>query len=323
MKKTLILSITLLSTALNATEWIPALDHKNSAAYLKQFSEKNQISIDTLTPLFAQVKIKKSVKKASKKSNQAEFKSYWEDYRDRMLSTWRIKNGKAFLITHKSLLDDIEYHYGVDREVITAIIGMESNYGKNIGSHRAIDAISTMVFESRPKSSFYRKQLDSFLLRCLKQDDCLTTPSSWAGAQGLGQFIPTSIDSFAVDHNKDSRIDMTQPEDAIASVANYLKKHKWRKADFIAYQVNTLDNRHKELLTGKLTLNTTVEKLRQVDIQGIGNIRGSKNAKLFEMDTRQGKQVFVGYRNFKAITHYNRSHKYALAVTLLSQRLKK
>lgn len=299
-----------------------ALYNDHAKIFIKQFAEESNYTIDELNTLFSNVKIKTKAKKEA--ANQAEFTLYWNDYKNNLVSENRIKKGKEFLKNNKDIFDKIEKEYNVEREVIASIIGIESNYGSNLGNYRAIDALSTMAFEYYKKGDFYKNQLKSYLNRCKKEKtDCLLQKSSWAGAMGYGQFIPTSIDSFAVDYNKNGKIDVVnEVDDAIASVANYLNKHGWVKGDFIAKEVSVVDPRYKEALSSGLKLNTTVANLRYLNVQDIGNINGKKEVKIYEMKDKLKTNVWVGYNNFKAITHYNKSNFYASAVYLLSESLK-
>jgi membrane-bound lytic murein transglycosylase B len=318
------LTLSLLSTssmAKDANTYV-ATDNENVKKFINEYSKTSDYSKKELNSLFSKVKIKEKIKKESKK--QSEFVLTWDTYKNRIVSNNRIEKGKQFIKDNIKVLNSAENRYSVDLHIITAILGIESNYGKNKGNHRALDALSTMAFEYHPRSSFFKKQIISMLNRCKKQkQDCLSVNSSWAGAVGYPQFIPTSIDAYAVDFNNNGIIDLNnEVEDAIGSIANYLKKHGWKKNDFIAKKVKVEDKRYKEALTKKLKLNTTVESLKYLNVSEIGNIRGSKKVKLFELYNKNNSEVWVGFGNFKSITHYNKSNFYAASVYLLSESLK-
>jgi membrane-bound lytic murein transglycosylase B len=299
-----------------------ATDNENVKKFINEYSKTSKYTKKELNVLFSKVDIKEKIKKESKK--QSEFVLTWDKYRNRILSDYRIDKGKQFIKDNIKVLKSAENTYSVDRHIITAILGIESNYGKNKGNHRALEALSTMAFEYHPRSSFFKKQIVSMLNRCKKQkQDCLSVNSSWAGAVGYPQFIPTSIDAYAVDFNNNGIIDLNNElDDAIGSVANYLKSHGWKMNDFIAKKVQVEDKRYKKNITKKLKLNTTVEDLKFLNVKNIGNVRGTKKAKLFELYNENSNEVWIGYGNFKSITHYNKSNFYATSVYLLSESLK-
>lgn len=300
-----------------------ALDNKNVLLFMAEMKKEPKFSYSELVDIFSKVKIQKSIKEKSKKKNQSEFKLYWEDYKERIVSKNRIKSGSLFLNYNSELFDKIEIEYGVPREIITAIIGVESNYGKNIGNLSAINSLSTMAFERNPRSNFFKSQIKSFIIRCKNTKmDCHDTKSSWAGAIGYGQFIPTSIDAYAVDYNKDGYIDLIDNvEDAIASVANYLNKNGWVNNGEIVKKANVLTPDYKKYISHKLSLNTTVNKLENNGIIS-SKIFKDEKIKFFEIDKNEKiKEQYIGYNNFKVITSYNKSNLYALAIYELSTEL--
>jgi membrane-bound lytic murein transglycosylase B len=315
--KTIIMIAIFVCSITNA-ETYKAIENNLTKEFIEDFSTESDYTRDELENIFSKVAIKEKVKKESK--NQAEFKLQWSDYEDRVVSTTRVIAGKVFHQLHKSDLERAYDKYGVDPYIITAILGIESNYGTTKGNHKAIDSLSTMAFEFHKRSSFYRKQLKSLLNRCKKENiNCFDINSSWAGAIGSPQFIPTSIDAYAVDFNGNGIIDLNNEiEDAIGSIAYYLKKNGWKKDDFIAKRVTTINDKYKDSLTSNLSLNKTVEDLRLLNIKDIGNIRGTKKVKLFKLNDKGKNHVWIGYNNFKSITHYNRSNFYAVAVYKLS-----
>lgn len=321
----LIYIIILISSFTLSAETYNALENKSVNEFINSFSKKSDFTEQQLKDLFSKVKIKEKVKKSSSKKNQSEFKLYWDDYKKRVVTKNRIKNGKDFIKNNINALKRAEIKYKVPKEIITAIIGIESNYGDNLGDYRAIDSLSTMAFENNPRSGFFRKQVESFIERCLdKKIHCYDTKSSWAGAIGYGQFIPTSLDGYAIDFNDNGKIDLSnEVEDAIGSVAYYLKRSKWQDNDLISKNVTVEDNRYRKFLNDGLDLNTSVHWLRHSNVKNIGNVKNRVKVKLFEIDKNKNeKSVYIGFQNFKAITAYNRSNFYALAVHELSKKIK-
>ena len=298
-------------------------EHNNNIKkFIIEFSKESTYSKKELKEIFSKVEIQTKAQKESK--NQSEFKLTWNHYKKILITQSRIDSGIKFLKEYKKTFNVVEKKYGVEREIIASIIGIESNYGMNLGNYRAIDALSTMSFKVYKNSVFFKAELRSFLVHCKrKKYDCFNTKSSWAGAIGYGQFIPTSIVAYGVDFNKNGKIDLVnEPEDAIASIANYLKKHKWKKGDLVIKKVSSIDNRYKVKLTNKLNLNTTIQELNYLNVKNIGNIKGTRKVKLFEMNNKYNNTLWIGFSNFKSITHYNKSNFYASAVYFLSKEIK-
>jgi membrane-bound lytic murein transglycosylase B len=323
MKKITTLLITMaISLGVSAEKSIEydALDNKNVLLFMAEMKKDPNFSYSELVDIFSKVKIKKSIKESSKKKNQSEFKLYWDDYKKRLVSENRIKNGVLFLNYNSELFDKVESDYGVPREIIASIIGVESNYGKNIGNFSALNSLSTMAFERNPRNKFFKSQIKSFLIRCKKTKmDCHETKSSWAGAIGYGQFIPTSIDAYAVDYNADGYIDLVGSiEDAVASVAKYLNKNGWKNNGEIVRKVKVLSDKYNDFVSSKLGLNTTVDELLNNGVIDSSDLKKEK-IKFFELEANSKyKEQFIGYNNFKVITSYNRSNFYALAIYELS-----
>ena len=207
--------------------------------------------------------------------------------------------------------------------MIAAIIGVETFYGRNTGSYRVIDALATLAFDYPKRSLFYRELKHYFLMVRDNSLDPLEIKGSYAGAMGLGQFIPSSYISYAVDFDGDGMKDLWHNrKDAIASVAYYFKRHGWKKGEPVADRVtlyNTdADNFANESL--KLNGNLTVWKERGVNIP---KAQQEREAALFRYENEDGMEYWLAYKNYYVITRYNHSRLYARAVYELSQALKK
>ncbi|MDZ4150657.1 lytic murein transglycosylase, partial [Methylicorpusculum sp.] len=145
---------------------------------------------------------------------------------------------------------------------------------------------------------------------------------SYAGAMGLPQFMPSSYRSFAADFENDRRRDIwSNPADAIASVANYLAKHKWKQGQAIAYQATAIGNKHKTLLNSALKTDTTIGKLKAYQVQPLATLPANLPVKLMAFEQTHGDDLWLGLENFFVITRYNHSPLYAMAVFQLSQAL--
>ncbi|MEP3295722.1 MAG: lytic murein transglycosylase, partial [Pseudoruegeria sp.] len=187
------------------------------------------ISKSTLEKAFRGVKYNSSV--IAKDRNQSEFTRQIWDYLDSAASPTRVKNGKSALKKHRRTLDKIEKAYGVDRDVVVAIWGLESAYGEHRGDIRVIEAVATLAYDGR-RGKFFEQQLIA-ALKILQNGDVSASKmkGSWAGAMGHTQFIPTSYEAFAVDFTGDGKRDIwsNDPTDSLASTAQYLRKSGWIK----------------------------------------------------------------------------------------------
>ena len=141
-----------------------------------------------------------------------------------------IKNGKLFIKKNLETLERAEAQFGVPKEVITAILGVETRYGKIMGSYRVLDALSTLSFDYPKRSNFFSQELINLLLLARENDlDIFKLKGSYAGAMGYGQFIPSSYRAYAVDFDNDGSVDLlSSVEDAIGSIGNYLYQHGWK-----------------------------------------------------------------------------------------------
>ncbi|KGJ05135.1 lytic murein transglycosylase [Paracoccus halophilus] len=280
------------------------------------------ISDATLDRAFAGVTYNPEV--MSRTRNQAEFKkSLWE-YLENAVSEKRQTNGRAALAQYGGVLSRVEAAYGVDKEVVAAVWGMESTYGERRGDMPVIEALSTLSYENY-RGSFFRSQLTAALKILQAGDvDAARMTGSWAGAMGHTQFIPTTYLAYAADITGDGRRDIwsNDPSDALASAANYLAKSGWQRGLPAAVEV-TLPAGFNMGLAGK-------GKRRSVaDWQSLGirqaNARplppGGTPAELIVPGGRSGA-AFLITRNFHAILRYNNADSYALAVSHLADRLK-
>ena len=235
-------------------------------------------------------------------SKPAEFTWTWDRYKKLFIEKKRISNGKKFIEKNIKTLERAEKEFGVPKEIITSIIGVETRYGKIQGSYRVIDSLLTLGFDYPRRADFFRKELINFFLLTRENNlDILSIKGSYAGAMGYGQFISSSYRAYAIDYDNSSGADLfNSVDDAIGSVANYLYIHGWKRE-------------------GKIIYPSYPNNVRKVFKPG-NNL--SKFIPLtFE---EEGKEInFIGDDNFIAITKYNISHFYAMAVYYLSEELKK
>lgn len=248
----------------------------------------------------------------------------WFEYRKHFITDKRINDGLAFWNEHEETLNRVSEEYGVEPEIIVAIIGVETSYGRITGSFRVIDALSTLAFDYPSRSPFFTSELKNFFHLAKEQaQDPLSLKGSYAGAMGYGQFMPSSYRNFAQDHDKDGFADIwNNPEDAIASVANYFAKHGWRKGEISAVRARVTPN-YNEALVNQLTRDGhSPIALVQEGFTPATDIAFPTTARPLKLELDNGAEFWLGLHNFYVISRYNPRVKYAMAVFQLSELLK-
>ena len=274
-----------------------------------------------LQALFAGVERKQPILDAI--SRPAERVKPWKEYRPIFITDARISRGLEFWNQHAEALARAEREYGVPAQVIVAIIGVETFFGRNTGNWRVIDALSTLGFDYPPRADFFRKELREFLLLSREQQvDPLTLTGSYAGAMGLPQFMPSSFRAYAVDFDHDGHIDIWKnPVDAIGSVASYFQRHGWVAGDPVATRARVAGTRFADGLTQGLEPVKSVGDLRQLGWTPLDAVEDNYAVTAFRLEGAQGDEFWMGLPNFYVITRYNRSVMYAMAVHQLSAAL--
>ena len=232
----------------------------------------------------------------------AEKTKTWDDYKAIFLKKKRIVDGKKFIKKNIDTLERAEKEFGVPKEIITAILGVETNFGNNMGGYRVIDSLTTLGFDDPRRSKFFRSELiQLFLLTRENNLDILKIKGSYAGAMGYSQFISSSYRAYAIDYDGDGYVDLFNSiEDAIGSIANYLKRHGWKKEGKIVVQ--TFPNNVRKFYKPHESLTQFIP------------LTFNENGKDLH---------FIGDDNFRAIARYNISDVYAMAVYYLSEEFKK
>lgn len=253
----------------------------------------------------------------------------WQTYRSRFVEPQRIALGVAFWDQHAVALQRAEIQYGVPAEIIVAILGVETVYGRDTGHFRVLDALATLAFHY-PQSAnrdarmaFFRNELESTLLLARDANmDPLSLRGSYAGAIGWPQFMPSSIRAYAVDFDGNGKIDLrTSPVDAIGSVANFLQSHGWQRDAPIVFPATVDNPAHvAELLNHGMQANYNTD---QIKAAGIVTEIALAPAQLFGLiDLQNGNaptEYWLASNNYFAITQYNRSYFYAMSVVDLSR----
>jgi membrane-bound lytic murein transglycosylase B len=250
----------------------------------------------------------------------------WQDYRALFVNDARIDGGAEFWERYASTLARAHEEFGIPEEILVAIIGIETNYGRNTGRYRVLDALATLAFDYPRRADFFRGELEQFLLLTNEPGaDPLAARGSYAGAIGIPQFMPGSVRRFAVDYNGDGRTDITaSPEDAIGSVANFLAFHGWVRQLGIAWRASVSAGETEGLIAAGIDPQFAFADLvtRGVTIEGMPPATGTPLA-LVDLPSRAAPIEYrLASKNFYAITRYNRSSFYAAAVTDLAAELR-
>ena len=276
---------------------------------------------EQLMGVFREVERKQAILDAI--SRPAERVKPWKDYRPIFITDARIARGVDFWRQHEAALARAEQEYGVPAQVIVAIIGVETFFGRNTGNYRVIDALSTLGFDYPPRADFFRKELREFLLLARdEQVDPMTLKGSYAGAMGLPQFMPSSFRAYAVDFDGDGHINIwSDPTDAIGSVASYFSRHGWVAGEPVVSRADVRGARADEGLSPGLEPTKTVGELRGLGWSSHDALRDDLPVVAFKLDGEAGPEYWMGLKDFYVITRYNRSAMYAMAVHQLSQML--
>lgn len=256
-------------------------------------------------------------------SRPAEKRLTWAQYRKIFLTDSRVEKGVAFWEKNEATLRKVEEEFGVPAEIIVAIIGVETRYGQNKGSYRVIDALSTLAFDYPPRSKFFRNELKEFLLLSREQkQDPLALIGSYAGAMGYGQFIPSSYRAYAIDYDKDGFADIwNNTDDAIGSVANYFKRHGWKKDQTVVVRSRVTNDFDESVINKSLKPSATLDELISKGFTPTKPVTDKSRATAMRLQGEWGAEFWLGLNNFYVITRYNHSRLYAMAVWQLSQEI--
>jgi membrane-bound lytic murein transglycosylase B len=254
-------------------------------------------------------------------SRPAEKTKPWRDYRPIFLGDKRIADGIAFYRENAAQLDAAAQEYGVPAELIVAIIGVETNYGRITGKYRVLDALVTLAFYYPPRADFFRGELKQlFLLPAQTLPYRIDELSgSYAGAMGWGQFMPTSIAKWAKSGDADARIDLwSSKADIFASIANYFVAHGWETGEPVAAPAQRAPDARTITPSGYEPV-YSVGQLADWGYRTADDSNPQKPATLLKLDGAAGDEYWITHRNFWVITRYNRSPLYSMAVYQLAQ----
>lgn len=311
-----------------APEFINFLQWRSVAEFVDQASAEHGFDRDELQSLFRRAQYLDSVVRLINPPPAGKAKN-WTAYRERFVEPRRIKAGMVFWDRHESALRRAEEAFGVPAEIIVGIIGVETVYGQSTGNFRVPDVLATLGFaypdtpNRDARMAYFRGELMQALLYARENDiDPFSLSGSYAGAIGWPQFMPGSIRNFAVDFDRDGKIDLrNSPEDAIGSVASFLTRHGWTTGLPLAFPVQVTPGKPWPTLIGQ-GLEAKFSRAQIVEA-GVIVPQQVPDAIIYGLvdleDNGRPVQYWLGTNNFFAITRYNRSYYYAMAVIELGQ----
>jgi len=307
---------------LTATAAEPASYRAGAKRFASEMALRYGFDEDEIAALLGKARYSQAVIDAVRRPYEAK---PWHSYRPIFLTDRRTRGGVAFWRKHRELLERAQVVYGVPPQIISAIIGVETEYGKNLGRHRVIDALTTLGFSYPEREDFFREELEEYLLLTREESvDALGAKGSYAGAVGLPQFIPSSYRAYAVDFDQDGRRDLWESAaDAIGSVANYLRHHGWMPGEPVAVEAKVSQGVPEGVLPvvkEPTKPSTSVGLLQAAGITTGEPLRDSMRVTLIQLDSPE-HEYWVGLENFYVITRYNHSNLYAMAVYQLSREI--
>jgi len=286
--------------------------------FIDNMTSKHDFNKRELTVMFEQVEILPEV---IKKITRPAESWPWHRYRNLFIKQERIDQGVEFWNENAEQLALAEKQFGVPAEIIVAIIGVETKYGRITGSYRLLDSLTTLMVDYPRRSKFFSRELEHTLLLAREEKiDPLSVHGSYAGAMGKPQFMPSSYRAYAIDFDGDGHRDLwNNTADAIGSVASYLKKHKWKANQPIVGVAKVEGDGYKEFLKKglkpKVKLNEIGKYSVSTDLDETLNLKVA----LIELEQKNGKEYWLGLGNFYSITRYNHSKLYAMAVYQLAE----
>ncbi|MGH9460012.1 MAG: lytic murein transglycosylase B [Vicinamibacteria bacterium] len=300
---------------------VSRVSNREVQLFIESMAEKHGFDAVSLEGLFNQARFEPRVLDTMTKSAG---RKTWDDYRVLFVNGDHIQRGVRFWDENADALAKARESYGVPEELITAIIGIETHYGKNTGRFRVLDALTTLAFQYPPRAETFLAELEQYLLLTREEQiSPLEARGSYAGAMGIAQFMPGSYRYFAVDFDGDGRRDLFDNiADAIGSVANYLSRHGWRAGERTVVRARVAGEHYLPYANSGLELNHLVAQWKWLGVTPTEDVLGNEAAMLFSLTRPAGPEYWLGLNNFYVITRYNRSSYYAMAVHELGREIR-
>ncbi|MBT8139955.1 MAG: lytic murein transglycosylase B [Gammaproteobacteria bacterium] len=320
MRKIFILFTSVLLTSISSLGMANYSEHPKAAKLIEQLTSSHGFSEAEVRNILSKAQTEQRI--LDSMANAAEKTKTWTAYRKSFLVPTRVNGGATFLQKYAGELAAAEQRYGVPRQVIAAIVGVETNYGGYTGKANVLNALATLAFEHPRRGKFFQSELLEFILLCREQGWAASERlGSYAGAMGISQFMPSNYRRLAVDGNGDGRIDLHNPVDAIHSVANYLVHHGWQAGAVVATRASVSRDFDASVIGKGLKPNYSVGELAQRGYFSQQSVQQDMRARVVRFNDEDGDEFWLGFDNFYSISRYNPRSKYAMAVYLLSEEI--
>jgi membrane-bound lytic murein transglycosylase B len=306
--------------ASQAHQAVPFDNEQPIQQFIDEMVAEHKFDHGELTQLFKNSRKYQSIIDAI--SRPAEAKP-WYEYREIFVNRERVRGGVLFWNENAEVIEQVAQTYKIPPQIMVAIVGVETRYGKHKGRYPVLDSLSTLAFAYPPRAKFFRSELKHYLLMTREEKfDPLEHKGSYAGAMGIPQFISSSFRHYAVDFDKDGKRDLWESvADAIGSVGNYFKQHGWKEGQPIAHKVSVSGLKYRSLLDKSLKPKYTPEQLRLAGVALPNGLPADLKGTLIELDTGDGPEYWAVWHNFYVISRYNHSALYSMAVFQLSNQI--
>jgi membrane-bound lytic murein transglycosylase B len=299
----------------------PIYPNKNVTPFIKKMVKKHKFKESELVFLFQSSNLRQDIIKLMNHPSEG---MPWNRYQHLLVTEDRIKRGNLFWGKYKKILQHAERKFKVPPSIIVATIGLESNYGKNTGSYRVIDALSTLAFYYPKRARFFKSELEEFLLMVrennLKPFDVY---GSYAGAIGQAQFMPSSYRHYATSFTKNKAADLSHNQsDVIASIANYYHRHGWQYKKPIVYPAYIHFSDTHGLHFNTHSPHYLSGQLKKLGVVSLHRFSKKERLNLINLHNSSGDEYWLGLNNFSTILRYNQSPLYAMAITKIAKALK-
>ena len=299
--------------------------HPKAIPVIDRLVAEHGFSHDEVIAVLTQAKTESRILDSMK--NAAEKTKTWTAYKKSFLVDRRIDAGISFYKEHQNQLRAAQERFGVEPSVIVAILGVETNYGGYTGKANVLNALATLAFDHPSRGKFFTEELIEYIrLTREKGWNAAEVNGSYAGAMGMSQFMPSNYRRLAVDGNNDGEIDLMQVDDAIFSVANYLKHHGWKRGEDTTFPIEVSSSFDASLIGKYLKPNATLNELQEagyvIDKNLFQQLGGETEARVVRFNDSDGDEFWLGLNNFYVISRYNPRAKYAMAVHLLSESIR-
>ena len=305
-----------------------ALDAPGARDFVSEMAERHGFRSEEVERMLSSVKINPRVVELMDAPRDPKKKVYWREYRARRLRPQDVAAGAAFFRARAKALARAEKEFGAPAEIITAILGVETRYGRVLGGFRVAEALATLAFGYPRRGAEFRRQLESFILFARENRlDALSLKGSYAGAFGAPQFLPESARKHATDYDGDGRANLFSLADAIGSVGNFLRAHGWRRGGPVSYPARVTGDPAPILRAARAADYKPTMTREQLAAAGVEILADSPPPDelylLADLENRLDTEYRAAAANFYALTRYNNSFKYAATVQDLAAEIRK